>query len=185
MKHLLLCLLLLSGFLSLSVFVQNAEAQSLPEPRQSPLGLSRVMLDDDSYVKIVYGRPQMRDREIFGQLVPYGEVWRTGANEATEITLTQAVMIDGERLEAGTYSLFTIPGEDAWTIIINEKLGSWGAYSYDESADVMRLSAPADRTDEAVEAFTIMFEQEEDEARARLMMRWEHTQVSVMLEPAG
>lgn len=185
MKHALLCASVLAGLLLLAGLPQIAHGQSLPEPRQSPLGLSRVMLDDDSYVKVVYGRPQVREREIFGQLIPFGEIWRTGANEATEITFTRDVQIAGERLEEGTYSLFTIPERDSWTIIFNRQLGSWGAYSYDEDADVMRTQVPVQTTDEPVEAFTIMFEQQEGEEQAVMVMKWESTQVELLLRPAN
>lgn len=184
MKYAIRCTSILFVLLLLVSLPQIGQAQSLPEPRQSPLGLSRVMLDDDSYVKIVYGRPQMREREVFGQLVPYGEVWRTGANEATEITLTEPVLVEGERLDAGTYSVFSIPEEDSWIIIFNRQLGSWGAYSYDQAADVLRTEVPVQTIGEPVEAFTIMFEQEEGEERANLVMRWETTHVELLLEPA-
>ena len=184
MKLTLLFSSILLGLLLFPGFAPSAAGQSLPEPRQSPLGLSRVMLDDDSYVKIVYGRPQMRGREVFGQLVPYGEVWRTGANEATEITLAQPIRVEGELLEAGTYSVFSIPQEESWTIIFNEQLGAWGAYSYDEAADVMRAEVPVERIQEPAEAFTIMFEQEENAQEAHLVMQWETTRVQLLLQPA-
>lgn len=184
MKHALLSATLLLGLLLLASLPPAANGQSLPEPRQSPLGLSRVMLDEDSYVKVVYGRPQMRGREIFGQLVPYGEIWRTGANEATEITLTQPVLVAGERLPGGTYSLFSIPEEDKWTIIFNRQLGAWGAYSYDDAADVMRTEVPVHSAEEPAEAFTIMFEQEEGEPDARMVMQWGSTRVELPMQAA-
>jgi len=98
-----------------------APAQDLhPSRRPSPMGMARIMLDGDAYVRVVYGRPYKRGREnIFGSteskaLVPYGERWRTGANEATEITVTKDVLVGGKKLAAGTYSLCTTPGADGW-----------------------------------------------------------------------
>ncbi|NNE34204.1 MAG: DUF2911 domain-containing protein, partial [Rhodothermales bacterium] len=109
----------------------------------SPMAIAAVTLDDGTYVKIVYSSPRKRGREIFGGLVPYGEVWRTGANEATELTVTNGVLLNGNVLAAGTYALFTIPGDEQWTVIINRNLGQWGAYDYDPEADVVRFNVPA------------------------------------------
>src|SRR6516164_3013766 len=83
------------------------------------------ILYKDSYFKIVYSQPQKRGREIFGKLVPFGQVWRTGANEATELTATADINVNGVLLKAGTYSLFSIPEKDKWTIVINRDLGQW------------------------------------------------------------
>jgi hypothetical protein len=112
-------------------------------------------------IKINYGSPAVNERTIYGDLVPYGKVWRTGANEATRITFQQDVMVgeDGEMIPAGTYSLFTLPeGKDDWTVIFNRTSDQWGAYDYDESEDVVRieassrpLSSMAERMDFAVE----------------------------------
>jgi hypothetical protein len=83
-------------------------------------------------VKVTYGQPLKRGRVIFGDLVPYGKVWRTGANEATEITFKKNVSIAGKEIKAGTYTLFTIPQKDKWTIILNSELKQWGSYDYDK-----------------------------------------------------
>jgi hypothetical protein len=98
-------------------------AQELKSPKMTAEGKN---------VKVTYGQPSKRGRVIFGELVPYGEVWRTGANEATEITFAKNVMIDKKEIKAGTYTLFTIPQKDKWTIILNSKLKQWGAYEYDK-----------------------------------------------------
>ena len=103
----------------------GAYAQEALKPRPSPLSV-KTMKYEDSYVKITYNRPHKKGREIFGaDLVPYGKVWRTGANEATEITVTKDVKLGGHKIKAGTYSIFTIPQKDKWTIIINKALGQW------------------------------------------------------------
>jgi len=128
------CLLAL---LALLMGPASARAQDsvevVPPPRsgsleRSPLALAATWIDS-TYVKIVYGSPRKRGREIFGALVPYSEVWRTGANEATEITTTGDLVFGGHRLPAGTYSLYTIPYPDRWTIIVNRALGQWGAFN--------------------------------------------------------
>ncbi|MCC5934090.1 MAG: DUF2911 domain-containing protein [Candidatus Cyclonatronum sp.] len=163
--------------LTLGFTVPHAEAQSLPEPRQSPLGLSRTMLGD-TYVKVIYGRPYVRDRQIFGSLVPYGEVWRTGANESTEITLTGDVFFDSTPLPAGTYSVFTVPGPDEWTVILNSQLGLWGSYAYNSAFDVLRTRVPVKRTADKSEIFTISLDKQ-DEENVLLIMEWERTRVEL------
>ncbi|RMG72406.1 MAG: DUF2911 domain-containing protein, partial [Bacteroidetes bacterium] len=90
-------------------------------------------------ITINYGSPAAKGRTLWGDLVPYGAVWRTGANEATTFTVSQDVTIEGQTLPAGTYSLFTIPGESDWTIIFNKTAEQWGAYEYDEAADALRV----------------------------------------------
>ena len=107
-------------------------------------------------VVLEYGRPNVKGREIWGGLVPYDQVWRTGADEATTITLSADAMVEGEPLAAGTYALFTIPGEDEWTVIFNKTAKQWGAFRYDEGEDALRVTVtPA--SGEHVEAmdFTI------------------------------
>ena len=92
-------------------------------------------------VTITYSRPGVRNRQIWGALVPYGQVWRTGANEATTITFSDDVTINGQALPKGSYSLHTIPGKDEWTLIFNKTAKQWGSYSYDAAADALRVKA--------------------------------------------
>lgn len=146
------------------------------ESRLSPLAMARMRYKD-TYVKITYGQPQKRDREIFGSLVPYGEVWRTGANEATEITLTGNLLVNGLLLPAGTYSIFTIPDRIKWTIIFNRELNLWGSYNYNPNLDVFRFEAPVQEIPEAVEAFTIALDHNND--RAEMSFQWDHVRVTV------
>ena len=100
-------------------------------------------------IKVYYCQPSKKDREIFGSaagaLVPFGKVWRTGANEATEIEFNQALTIQGKELEAGRYSIFTIPEEDHWTVIFNKDLGQWGAFDYNPELDVLRVEVPSQK----------------------------------------
>jgi hypothetical protein len=128
-------------------------------------------------VEITYGRPATRDRTIFGELVSYGDVWRTGANEATVIDVSTPVSISGEMLAAGRYSLFTIPGEDEWTIIFNETADQWGAYNYDESKDALRVTTEPMSGPEH-EMLTFAFESVTDTS-ATLLIQWADTHVPV------
>nr|WKN37807.1 DUF2911 domain-containing protein [Tunicatimonas sp. TK19036] len=128
---------------------------------------------EKAVIKVVYSRPQMKGRTIFGDKVPYGEVWRTGANEATEVKFYEDVTIDGKSLAAGTYALFSIPDEDEWTIIFSSDLDYWGAYSYKEGNDVLRVTAPVTSLDNPVEAFTIQFT--ESDQQAVMQLAWEKT----------
>ncbi len=166
-----------------AMFLPEVKAQALSEPRQSPMGISRILVDD-TYIKITYGRPYVREREIFGGLVPFGSVWRTGANEATEITVTRDVIMDGNHLEAGTYSIFTIPEEDEWTVIVNSGLGQWGQYSYDSELDVFRFTRPTYRPESHVELFTISTTEHEGDGDqdVDLYMRWDHTEIHIPIK---
>ncbi|HLT72777.1 MAG TPA: DUF2911 domain-containing protein [Cyclobacteriaceae bacterium] len=147
------------------------------DTRVSPLAMTRMRYKD-TYVKITYGQPHKRGREIFGSLVPYGEVWRTGANEATEITLTGDILINGVLLKAGTYSIFTIPDRIKWTIIINRELNLWGSYNYNAKLDLFRFDAPVQEVSgESVEALNITLDQNND--RAELSFMWDNTKVTV------
>jgi len=170
-KQLLFLLVLTSS----QAFTQEEELL-----RPSPTALSTIRYKD-SYIKITYCQPKKRGREIFGGLVPYGEVWRTGANEATEITLTKDIFIAGNLLAAGTYSLFTIPDKETWTIIINKEVGLWGAYNYNNKLDVLRFSvAVGEPSKKTVESFTIRFDQKNN--MAELLLLWDKTRVSIPIQ---
>ncbi|HEU5291736.1 MAG TPA: DUF2911 domain-containing protein [Cyclobacteriaceae bacterium] len=155
-------------------------SQDAPPTRPSPTAITSARYKD-TYVKITYCQPRKRGREVFGKLVPFGEVWRTGANEATEITLTRDLFVNGTLLPAGTYSLFTIPAHDKWTIIINKDLGLWGAYNYNIKQDVLRFDVPVMQlTNEVVEAFTIQFDQRN--SVADLLLVWDKTKISIPIQ---
>jgi len=109
-------------------------------------------------MRVTYSRPAKKDREVFGKLVPYDKVWRTGANENTEIKLYQDVMFGDKKLSAGTYTLFSIPTANEWTIIFNSDLDYWGAFSYKENNDVLRVKAKTTNGKNEVENFAIQFE---------------------------
>lgn len=130
-------------------------------------------------VRVTYGRPNVRGRTIFGDLVPYGEIWRTGANEATTLTFSDDVRINDEDVPAGTYALFTIPEEDGtWTVILNNTANQWGAYNYDSEADHMRTTVEAYQADTFREQMIFTFEAV-DATSATLLLHWADTAVPV------
>ena len=129
----------------------------------------------DKVVKVVYGRPNKNGREIFGKLVKYDKVWRTGANEATEITFYKDVIIGGKPLKAGTYTLFSIPNKGEWIIIFNAKLHQWGSYMYSKKQDVLRKTAAVEVLEKPVESFAITFDK--TNTGADLVLGWDKTLV--------
>lgn len=126
-------------------------------------------------IKVSYGQPSKKDREIFGKLVPYGQVWRTGANDATEITFAKDVVFGGTKVKAGTYSLFTIPGEKEWSVILNSELKQWGSYGYDKikAKNVAEVKVAPKGLDAVVEKLTITTDD------ATVNVAWDKTSVSV------
>jgi hypothetical protein len=123
-------------------------------------------------VEIVYSRPSSRGRTMIGGNEPYGQVWRTGANEATTIEFDKAVKIQGKDLPAGKYALFTIPGEKEWTIIFNKEHKQWGAYNYKQSEDALRVTVPAKKPKSFVETLTISVEKDD------VIVAWENSEAS-------
>lgn len=158
---------------------QEGEEVPPPEERSSPLMTVRTTLADGTYLSVHYGSPRKRGRDIFGGIVPYGQVWRTGANEATELTLTGDITFAGRPVAAGTYALFSIPNAEIWTIILNSGLGQWGAFTYDASLDVLRVEVPATSIADTYEAFTMVFDPEGE----TLSMMWDQTRVTIPVSP--
>ena len=171
----LLCLLLIN----VSAFSQEAV-----KARPSPLAVVTAHYKD-TYLKVTYSQPHKQGREVFGKLVPYDQVWCTGANEATELTLTRDIKINEMTLKAGTYSIFTIPSGEKWTIIFNADLGMWGSYNYNAKMDVMKFDVPVSILKDVVyEPFTIWIDQKND--KADLQLAWDKTKVTLpvqFLEP--
>ena len=145
------------SFALMMLFTIQVNAQKFPGLDKSPMDLASFPNKGDKVVKVYYSRPQLKGRSL-SELTPNGKVWRTGANEATEITFFKDVTVGGKPVKAGTYVLATIPGEKEWTIIINSNNDTWGAYSYDESKDVARVMVPVTSDKEALEAFSIAFD---------------------------
>ena len=172
MKQLFSILLMLA----MSTIVLHAQTGNAKKGNYKGPGGTQHEVVKGKNVVVSYGRPMKKGRDIFGALVPYGEVWRTGADEATEITFDKDVMFGGKKVVAGTYSLFTIPGKEEWTIIINKELKQWGAYKYNEKNDVVRATAPARHMDKPIEQFTMTPKDGE------LVMEWDATSVAVPMK---
>lgn len=192
----LLVMLLTAGFAASEVAAQDLH----PSRRPSPVGIAKTHIGD-TYVKVTYGRPYVRGREIFGAntdsttyLVPFGQVWRTGANEATEITVTDDVILGDEHLDAGTYSIFTEPDAEEWIIHVSPHLGldGTGIFNpetqsftavFDPADDVLTLTVPSSRIEDKVDQFTIEFE--DSGSGADMLLRWENTEVRIPVRPAS
>ncbi|RNL50692.1 DUF2911 domain-containing protein [Pedobacter jejuensis] len=176
-----------------ALFCFGAKAQETPNPEVKfaaadpspadivyfPLNASKVKAGDFTKpkIKVVYSRPQKKGREIFGVLEQYGNVWRFGANESTEIRFFEKVNIGGKKIKAGTYSLFAIPNKDTWTIIINTQTDRWGAFTYDATKDVVRVNVPVKTLTKPVEYFSITFTPLA--TGATLIAAWDKTQVEL------
>jgi Protein of unknown function (DUF2911). len=179
MRPLPKCVLMLcAGLAGLGLLASSAGAQfkngsqptelNIPRVSQRASVTQRIGLTD---ITIVYHRPAVGGREIWGKTVPYGKTWRTGANENTTITFTDDVTLEGKTLAAGTYGLHTIPDKDQWTIIFSRNATSWGSFSYDEKEDALRVTVKP-RAAEAFEQLTYTFEEVKPES-AVATLRWE------------
>lgn len=175
--------ILLSSMLAIGAFAANA--QTFRSLDKSPADIAYFpdnfahdrKGDEKALVKVVYSRPAKNNREVIGKLVPFGKVWRMGADESPEIKFYQDVTFGGKKVKAGSYSLFAIPGETEWTIILNKDVDFWGAYKYKEENDVVRVKAPAKKSDTMLENFSLQFAKEG--AGAVMNFGWENTVVSV------
>ena len=151
-------------FISFLTFTQSSSAQKFSKLDVSPMDAASYPSDYKNSlkdIKIVYSRPQLKGREL-SSLAVNGEVWRTGANEANELTLYNDMLLGDTLVKAGTYTFYTIPGEKEWTAIINSDLNVWGAYFYNEKNDVARLTVPVTMDDESLEALSIVFDGDMD-----------------------
>lgn len=129
--------------------------------------------------RVVYSRPQKRGRKLFGDLVSYGQVWRLGANEATEIEFFQDVKIDGKTVKRGRYTLYALVNEDKWTLIFNKETDTWGAFAYDPSKDVLRTTVPVEKKSDITEAFSISFQKVTTTKGANLVISWDDVMVQL------
>jgi Protein of unknown function (DUF2911) len=129
-------------------------------------------------VELTYSRPSAKGRKIFGDLVPFNKVWRTGANTATVIKFTDPVEIGGKRIDTGTYALYTVPGAASWEFILNKGVKNWGSTGYTDSADVLRIKVPSMKMANKAETFTMQFANIKPES-CELHIMWENTAVAV------
>jgi len=159
-----------------------AIAQQPPQDkskRPSPPGTAEATLKGKK-VTIDYSRPSLKGRKVGQELAPYGKVWRTGANEATALTTEVDLNIGGVKVPAGKYTLYTLPSEGTWKLIINKQTGQWGT-QYDESQDLARVDMKKTALPQSVEQFTISFDKK-SENMADLNLDWENTRVSVAVK---
>lgn len=159
-----------------------AMAQQQPEDkskRPSPPATAEVTLKNKKVI-IDYSRPSLKGRKVGQELAPYGKVWRTGANEATALNTEIGLNIGGARVPAGKYTLYTLPSEGTWKLIINKQTGQWGT-KYDESQDLARVDMKKSALPQSVEQFTISFDKK-DESTADLNLDWGNTRVSVEIK---
>jgi hypothetical protein len=170
----------IGGVLSLivvSVFV--ATAQQDKSKRPSPPAQTTWDLGGGKSVTIDYGSPRAKGRKIYGELVPFGQVWRTGANEATALVTPVDLTIGGTTVPAGSYTIFTIPNKDKWTLIISKKTGEWGTDYPGQANDLARVDMKVSALPSPVENFTLSFEKAG--SGANLNIDWDTTRASVMV----
>ncbi len=150
-----------------------AEEEAQEPERISPHETVSTMLGEAN-ISITYGRPYKKERVIYGGLVPFGEVWRTGADEATTLETDRDLMVGELHVPAGIYSLFTVPGEGEWMLIVNKVAEQWGAFSYDESQDLGRVPMSVSTSEEMTEQLTIGIEAGEG-SNGTLRVVWDQT----------
>jgi hypothetical protein len=167
-------ILLISGI----TLTTNAQAPRIPEASSTQTIIQDFGLGK---ITITYSRPNVKNRVIFGGINPWGQVWRTGANAATTINFSEKVLMGGHNVPAGSYSLFTIPDKDVWTIILNKTVKQWGAYSYKEADDFLRFQVKPVHLDEKRETFTIQFTSVTTKS-CDLHLVWDHTAVLIPLQ---
>ena len=175
MKSILKTFLVGSAICLSANFVQAQALMPQPSSGQTIIqdfGLGKITLN--------YSRPNVKDRAIFGDLVPYNQVWRTGANGATSITFTDDVSFGGKPVKAGTYAIFSIPTQSEWTVILSKNAQQWGSYTYNQADDVARVTVKPTALAQKVESFTMAFANVSAGA-LDLVLSWDKTQVSVPL----
>lgn len=176
--------LILLSIIAIGLFLYSIIVEDIFEKRLSPKDTVKFELNDLK-MKVFYNRPSKKGREVFGALVPFNEVWRTGANEATTFETNQPLTIHGSILPAGKYTLWTVPKDSVWTVIFNSKQYSWGVNSemkpmWDPNYDVADIEVPVEKLNTTVEQFTIAFDNSTDSLS--LTMAWDDVKIAVPLK---
>jgi hypothetical protein len=168
-----------SPFLTIAIFLLalNGYGQITPQPSSSQTITQQFGLGT---ITLTYSRPNVKGRKIFGYVEPYDKVWRTGANSATVITFSDDVTVEGNKVPAGEYGLFSIPGENQWTIILSKKAKQWGAYTYNQADDYVRFTVKPVKLPRPVETFTLAFENMFP-TNGELHLLWENTFLAIHL----
>jgi hypothetical protein len=171
-----------------SMYVAKAQSPA-PDLDKSPMDMSYFPVDypilkiqdkvtGPPVVRVLYSRPQKKGRILFGDLVQYGQVWRLGANEATEIEFFKDVKIDGKKVKKGRYTLYALVDADKWTFILNKETDTWGAFRYDSTKDLMRTTVPVQKQSGAVENLSMVFEKNGTDG-ANLVICWDDVRVEM------
>lgn len=168
-------LLRLSLIMLVTMFIANTTFAQDKSKRASP-PMEASGKAGDAMIKVTYSAPSAKNRTIWGELVPYGKIWRAGANEATTIETDKDLMIEGKALPAGKYSVFLIPNEKEWTFVFNTISDQWGAYQYDESKDKLRVSVAPEMAKEKSELLTYKI------AGGKLWLMWSDQKAGVSLK---
>jgi Protein of unknown function (DUF2911) len=168
-----------SPFLTIAIILMalNGYGQITPQPSSTQTITQQFGLGT---MTLTYSRPNVKGRKIFGYVEPYDKVWRTGANSATVITFSDDVTVEGNKVPAGEYGLFSIPGENQWTIILSKKAKQWGAYTYNQADDYLRFTVRPVKLPRPVETFTLAFENMFP-TNGELHLLWENTFLAVHL----
>jgi hypothetical protein len=177
--------------LALTSNLLHAQSVELPVLDKSPMDISYFpanypilkienKISEPPAARVIYSRPQKAGRTIFGGLVKYKEVWRLGANEATEIEFFRNVKIGEKKVAKGRYTLYAIVNESTWTMILNKETNTWGAFKYDAAKDVMRIDVPVQKIDEPVESLAMVFEKTAD--GFNLIITWDLVRVNLPIK---
>src|SRR5690625_122638 len=172
MRKIIFSLFILGG-----LYINPLSAQEFKMPAPSPT----VSINQDfstSFIKLEYSRPAVKERKVFGELIPFGEVWRTGANATCKVTFGEEVEVAGKMVKLGTYTLYSIPGEKEWKIILNTELKNWGADGYDEKKNVLVADLPVIRLKENQESFSLFIENMTDNS-ADLVLSWADVRIEI------
>ena len=165
-------------FAFLVLFSVQTNAQKFSKLDKSPLDLASFpSRGANKAIKVFYSRPQLKGRTVGKEIAPYGKLWRTGANDATQIQFLSDMKFGGKTIKTGAYSLFTIPGEKEWTVIISSDVDNWATRGYKESNEVARVTIPVTEGDESLEAFSIAFEA--TDSGATMHLGWDKVRVAV------
>ncbi len=174
--------------LSLAISLASVAQPKLPPVDKSPLDISyypdnypvlkiQDKMTEPLVARVIYSRPQKNDRKVFGELIEYGKLWRLGANEATEVEFYLPVKINNTKIKKGRYSLYAIPNNDKWTIILNKENDTWGSFRYDAKKDVLRMDVPVQMQSTIAESFSLLFEK----AGSGFMLNalWDNVKISL------
>jgi hypothetical protein len=184
-------IVVIAGLL-MGTFLTNAQSKS-PNLDSSPLDISYYPIDypvlkiqdkatEPLIARVVYSRPQKKGRKLFGDLVTYGQIWRLGANEATELEFFQDVKIDNKKIKKGRYTLYALVDEDKWTLIINKETDTWGAFRYDSTKDVLRTTVPVEKQSNITESFSIAFQKvKKNDKGTDMVITWDDLLVRLFI----